>query len=39
MKPEGLQVQPEATLSVALATVAERAGGHAAQVPAEGQGR
>lgn len=42
MKPEGLQVHSRRGCwapSVALATMAGRAGGHAAQVPAEGRGR
>ena len=42
MKPRGLQVHSRRgcrALSITLATMAGRAGGHAAQVPAEGQGR
>lgn len=42
MKPEGLQVHSRRgcrARSIALATMAGRAGGHTAQVPAEGQGR
>lgn len=42
MKPEGLQVHGRRdcrALSITLATVAGRAGGHAAQVPAEEQGQ
>lgn len=42
MKSQGLQVHSQRgcrALSITLATMAGRAGGHAAQVPAEGQGR
>lgn len=45
MMPEGLQVHSQGwgwaarALSVTLATIAGRGGGHAAQVPAEGQGQ
>lgn len=35
----GAQPEGRWALSITLATVAGRAGGHAAQVPAEGQGR